>query len=145
MSKNWFSNFEPFDLPLVGDGISYNTVEHYYQAHKSLVHSVKQHIASQPSASMAKRAGRMVVLRPDWEEKKNLIMGIALNYKFKPTSSWGLRLRITTGEIVEYNNWHDVYWGICTCSKCCNTGKNMLGIMLMNIRARNLEKENKAM
>ena len=144
MSKNWFSNFQPFDTPLVADGISYPTVEHYYQASKSLCPDQRQHIASQPSASMAKRAGRLIALRPDWDEIKNSVMNFALRYKFKPTSSWGLRLRITTGEIVEYNYWHDTYWGICTCNKCCNTGKNMLGIMLMNIRARNLEKENTA-
>lgn len=142
--SNWFSNFKLFDNPLIENGISYPTVEHYYQAHKSMDRDKREHIASLATAAMAKKAGRLLEMRPDWDEVKNEVMGNALRYKFAPTTSWGLRLRKTTGEIVEYNYWHDTYWGVCTCNRCHSTGKNMLGVMLMNIRARNIEKERTA-
>ena len=37
--------------------------------------------------------------------------------------------------IEEGNNWHDNYWGNCSCEKCEKIiGKNMLGKILMRIR-----------
>ncbi len=41
----------------------------------------------------------------------------------------------STGEIVEYNHWHDNFWGDCLCDRCKHIdGENMLGKMLMAIR-----------
>lgn len=44
------------------------------------------------------------------------------------------KLLAVKGEIVEHNQWHDNFWGSCTCPKCGNKGNNALGKMLMNLR-----------
>jgi predicted NAD-dependent protein-ADP-ribosyltransferase YbiA (DUF1768 family) len=43
-------------------------------------------------------------------------------------------LAMTEGEIVESNNWHDNYWGDCTCLRCYRIGENHLGKILMRLR-----------
>lgn len=43
-------------------------------------------------------------------------------------------------EIIYQNNWHDNYWGVCTCDKCVGQGQNELGKLLMILRAELNEK-----
>lgn len=84
------------------------------------------------TAPEAKRFGRRVPLRPDWDEVKDQIMyDIVLN-KFTYHSELLTMLR-TTGdeELVEGNTWHDTYWGVCD-----GVGQNRLGKILMEVRER---------
>lgn len=37
--------------------------------------------------------------------------------------------------LIEGNRWHDNVWGSCTCRKCGNKGRNLLGKMLIAERA----------
>jgi hypothetical protein len=141
---NWFDNSLPFDKPLVDiNNITYPSVNHFYYAQMTNVLAKRWHIANQATTSMVIRAVEMVEVRPDWMSVRDLVMRTALNYKFAPATSWALRLRNTEGEIVNANNTHDVYWGCCECSQCYNTGRNMLGVMLMNIRSYILSREKK--
>src|SRR5271165_4925958 len=80
-SWRFLSNF--YDAPVKLDGVEYSTVEHAYQAAKTL-DLKKREIFTYPSltAGQAKRAGMNVKLREDWEEVKLSIMEDLLIQKF---------------------------------------------------------------
>ena len=126
----FLSNFYP--SPIYDDaGKEYPTVEHYFQAMKTFVPQERELIRSAESPGKAKRIGRLVQLREDWEDRKLDIMEKALIQKFQI-----LRLReklLATGneKLVEGNFWNDTYWGICK-----GEGENHLGKLLMNIREK---------
>jgi ribA/ribD-fused uncharacterized protein len=126
------------DTPLVYQGISYPTVEHFYQAMKTPKDAldVRRSIAACRTAGQAKRLGRGVDLRPDWEFIKVDVMRGVLQQKFAPGTWWYGKLMKTGDEaIVEWNRWHDNFWGDCTCDKCKTIpGQNLLGRLLMEIR-----------
>ena len=81
--------------------------------------------------NQAKRLGRSIELRHDWEEVKYYIMQELVDKKFRDHPSLRCKL-IATGELklVEYNTWHDSVWGVAD-----GHGKNWLGKILMGVRA----------
>jgi len=82
----------------------------------------------------AKRVGRRCKLSADWDEIKIKVMEYTLRIKFEKGTSWYKKLMATDGEIVEWNNWHDTFWGKCICRRCKGEGENNLGKLLMKIR-----------
>lgn len=134
----WLSNFWP--SPVILDGDRFESVEAGYQAAKTLDGQVREKIRRLPTAADAKRFGRrigkLIPFRPAWNDDfKVRLMRDLLRQKFTDPD---LRQRlITTGseELVEINFWHDLYWGRCVCHKCGGCGRNMLGVLLMAIRA----------
>lgn len=126
--KYWFlSNF--YESSIEDENITYPTVEHYFQAQKTLNREEKLKIAKATKPAKAKTIGRQVNLRKDWEDIKLQVMEKALRLKFQNPD---LRKKlITTGdeELVEGNPWGDRYWGVCN-----GSGKNKLGKLLMKIR-----------
>lgn len=94
------------------------------------------------SASMAKRYGRRVSLRSDWEEVKDDIMYNVVYAKFSQNPYLKDRLLATVDRVlVEGNFWHDNYWGICCCNQCQQIeSKNKLGHILMKVRDELREK-----
>lgn len=132
---NWFSNFKPFDKPLIYQDISYSTPEHFFQAMKSTDLEYRKKVSLCQTPGAAKRLGRKAQLRYDWEDIKLAVMEDALRYKFKEGTTWHKKLMETEESIVEWNNWHDNFWGDCICEMCKNiTGQNHLGRLLMKIR-----------
>lgn len=132
--RNWFSNFLPFDKPFIYDGISYATPEHFYQAMKTKDRDKRAEIASASSARLAKKLGRQVEIREDWESIKYDVMLYVQRYRYRKGTRDYLGLMFANGEIVEWNNWCDKTWGRCVCKKCGGQGENMLGKILMRIR-----------
>lgn len=132
--KNFFlSNF--YNAYLEYEGIIYCSTEAAFQAAKTLDADTRSRIA-RLSPSDAKRAGRRLELRPDWERVKDEVMYDVCLAKFVMNDSLRDRL-LDTGneELIEGNTWHDNYWGNCTCDKCKNiSGRNQLGKTLMRIR-----------
>ena len=65
--------------------------------------------------------------------KSNYIMETGLRYKFsKHNPKLRQNLLDTNGiELVEYNYWNDVFWGVC---KKTEVGENHLGKLIMKIR-----------
>jgi len=121
----------PFEEPLVYKGITYHSVENFYQALKSVNPSDHEYIASL-SPFKSKSEGRKLKLRPDWGNRaKWAFMKFALRHKFRLDTEFGKKL-IATGdeEIVEWNNWGDQYWGRTP----DGVGLNHLGRILMEIR-----------
>lgn len=131
-----FSNFQPVPEKVVCEyRISYPTVEHAYHASKTLDAGVRLYIAEIPTPAEAKKYGRTVDLRADWEQVKLEIMEDLLRQKFRHTTPYGRSLMLYRGVIVEWNTWHDQYWGDCTCPQHVDTpGQNMLGVLLERIR-----------
>lgn len=131
--KNWFSNMLSFDKPLLYQRIEYYTVENFYQAMKLPKGNVdkRDYIASLDPYG-AKREGRKLQIRPDWDEIKLDVMEYVLRFKFAPGTSWHSQLMATgEAEIVELNNWNDEYWGVCVRT---GRGQNHLGKLLMKLR-----------
>jgi len=127
----FLSNFERCDI--VYQGITYSSVENFYQAMKTTDINIRRKMTSiHPSVARAK--GRNLTVRTNWNEIKFKVMDYGLREKFKPGNDLAQKL-LDTGdiEIAEINYWHDSYWGKCTCAKC-PTGENWLGILLMKIR-----------
>lgn len=127
--KNWFSNFVP--IPIIVDGIHYTSVENYYQAMKSLKEEDHWRIANL-TPSQAKREGRKLKIRADWEEVKYRIMKQALIYKVEQNPKFRDQLLATGNEVlIEWNNWGDRIWGVDIKD---NLGQNLLGKALMEVR-----------
>ncbi len=79
----------------------------------------------------AKRKGRYVQLRSDWENVKDKIMYEICFAKFTQHPELKIKL-LETGsrELIEGNEWRGTYWGVCN-----GYGKNVLGKILMRIRS----------
>lgn len=117
----FLSNFWPSTVSI--EGYSYPTVEHAYQAMKTLDINQRQRIRDAANPGIAKKMGREIKLRPDWELLKLLYMTTLIENKFFPDSQLASML-LATGddELVEGNNWGDTYWGVCR-----GKGENHLG------------------
>lgn len=114
------------------NGRDYPSVENAFQAAKSM-NAAERARFERCSASEAKRMGRRVTLRPDWDAVKLAAMEHLLAQKFAAGSRLASMLE-ATGErtLVEGNTWGDTFWGVCK-----GKGANNLGILLMKIRANN--------
>ena len=123
----FLSNMYPTILYVNGE--MYPSAEHAFQASKSLNKDIRMGISVCRSAKEAKEAGRLVSLRPDWEDVKVDIMYNILKAKFE-NPELADKLRNTKDEdLIEGNTWGDKFWGVCK-----GEGKNTLGVLLMKVR-----------
>lgn len=124
----FLSNFYP--APTALDGVIYPTSEHAYQAAKTLEPRVREHIRGLVDPAEAKRAGRVVPLRPNWDAiKTNVMYGICLD-KFERNLDLRQQLLATgSAQLIEGNTWGDTFWGVCR-----GRGENQLGKVLMQVR-----------
>ncbi len=82
------------------------------------------------SPGQAKRLGRIVALRSNWEEVKLGVMFELVEKKFTDHANLRqLLLDTQQVELVEGNNWGDRFWGVCR-----GEGENHLGRILMDVR-----------
>lgn len=121
----FLSNFH--DCPVTYQGYTYPNNEAAFQAQKDLSRSGE---FTSLNPTMAKRLGRKVKLRPDWEKVKVGIMAEIVRSKFTQHPDLKEKL-LATGDrlLVEGNTWNDTFWGICR-----GKGQNHLGKILMKIR-----------
>jgi len=111
------------------------TVEHWYQAAKTNDKEWKHKILNTSSPGQAKKLGRQVPLRRDWEDVKLSVMEQLLRLKFSFPELRQHLIDTYPAELIEGNFWHDNGWGDCYCDKCKYiNGKNNLGKLLMKIR-----------
>lgn len=130
---DFLSNFYPSSI--LYEGIVYPTNEHFFQAMKTLDQAERQKIANAETPGMAKRLGRNVKLRPDWEKIKVDVMMLGLRLKFADPELAAKLIATGDEELVEGNWWHDQTWGSCFCTDHCRTpGRNLLGMLLMELR-----------
>jgi len=91
------SNFER--SPIVIDGKEYLSVEHFFQSSKAATQWEHEMIRGTPSPKEAKRVGRTVALRPDWEEIKMDVMLKGLLAKFRQHEQFR-DLLLSTGTVM---------------------------------------------
>ena len=125
----FLSNFYP--SPITFEGAVYPTVEHAFQAAKALTPAERLPVLMADTPGKAKRLGRKLVLRPNWDQLRIGVMHELLCLKFCPGSLLSTQL-LGTGdaELVEGNTWNDHFWGVCK-----DSGENHLGKLLMEVRA----------
>lgn len=107
----------------------YPSVEHAYQAAKTLDPVTRQQIASIRTPGQAKRAGQRLILREQWDNLKVQRMLTFLRLKFSDNNLQTLLLHTGYQALVEGNNWGDNFWGVCN-----GSGLNHLGTLLMQVR-----------
>lgn len=125
----WFlSNFYPHEVSYRKQ--LYPTVEHAYQAAKTLDKSMRDRIRRAPKPGDAKRLGKQVKLRQDWEAVKLPIMLYLVRKKFQDFQLRTLLAKTRPRLIVHENTWRDTFWGVCD-----GVGENHLGKILMQVRS----------
>lgn len=130
----FLSNFYPSAIFI--DGVDYPTVEHAFQAMKTLDNAERNRLALLPTPGQAKRAGRSVELRQDWELIKINVMHQCLLSKFAQPCFRDLLVATAPAQLIEGNTWGDKYWG-CVYIRGAWDGQNNLGKLLMEIRDEN--------
>ena len=124
----FLSNFWPVDVEY--DDFYYPSVEHAYQAAKTLNPAQQYEIYQAPSPAKAKMLGRHVHIRHDWDNIKVRVMEVLLRQKFVGYHDLSLWLYQTGDKYLEETNtWGDTFWGVCN-----GKGQNVLGNLLMKVR-----------
>lgn len=127
------SNFWP--SPLTLNVVPYPTGEHAFQAQKSLELIDRCRIADCPTPAAAKRAGRQLTLRPDWERVKKRAMLDVVMAKFTQNPDLAAQLAATGDRLlIEGNTWGDEFWGMTNRDGRGWAGCNYLGEILMAVR-----------
>lgn len=125
---SFLSNF--YEIPIVYDGIRYGSAEAAFQAQKTLSLSEREAM-SFLTPLKAKKAGKHIALRGDWENVKLNIMYEICKAKFMQNENLRQLLIATCHEeLIEGNDRGDRFWGTVD-----GIGENNLGKILMRIRA----------
>ena len=127
----FLSNFYAVDIPF--EGLTYPSCEAAFQAAKCLDPEERIPFTETTNPVAAKRMGKKVRLRGDWEAVKVGIMEQIVRIKFTLHPELAEKL-VATGSlpIMEANNWHDTFWGV---DAATGRGENHLGEILMKVRA----------
>ncbi len=113
------------------EGRTWRSVEHAYQAAKCKLEEDKQRIFDIDRPGEAKRFGRIIRMRRDWEEIKVSVMECLLREKFKEETLRKWLVNTGNQTLEEGNHWHDTFWGV---DLETGEGENHLGKLLMKIR-----------
>jgi ribA/ribD-fused uncharacterized protein len=121
-------------------GISYSSVEHFYQASKTLDRSVRLIVADIHNPSDTKTYAHEKIqpnpeiFREDFHDVKVQIMANGLKQKFTKNEVLMKKLIETDGYLlVEGNYWKDNFWGV---DFKTGIGENKLGMLLMMLREK---------
>ena len=128
----FLSNFWPSNFMWL-DHIDYPTAEHAYQAAKSSNIGVRSFMAMLPTPGLAKRRGKQITIRKDWDKEKLDVMLDIVRTKFGHNPDLAQKLRDTgDAHLEEGNRWNDRFWGVSPVGS--GQGQNRLGIILMQVR-----------
>ncbi len=130
-----FSNFASYAFVI--DNVLWKTSEHYFQAHKFDNVDYFNKIKNSKNPMVAAQLGRSrkLPIKNEWETMKDDIMRIAVLEKFQQNPDIKNILLSTGNQGIVENTTTDYYWG---CGKD-GTGRNMLGVILMETRTKLLE------
>lgn len=108
------------------------TNEHFFQACKAYSFSDHFKIVTSPNPRTAKKRGRKVNLRSDWDVIKIDVMRYGLKMKFDQNPGLKKKLIDTYPmRLEEGNTWNDTIWGV---DFYTGYGMNLLGKLLMELR-----------
>ena len=121
----FLSNF--YETPVTWNGLTYLNNEAAFQSAKTFS---DRECFTNLDPSSAKKLGRKVQLRSDWENVKDDVMYEICKAKFSQNTELKKRLLSTGNEhLEEGNTWGDKIWGTVN-----GNGENRLGKILMRIR-----------
>ena len=129
---SFLSNFHPCSVVI--HGWTFPSAEHAFQAMKAVRPAEwwPRFTSSAMPAADAKRLGRSMPLRADWESVKSAFMLAIVLDKFERHSSLRYALCDTDPiPLEEGNDWGDHVWGTVD-----GVGENRLGKILMDVRGR---------
>jgi ribA/ribD-fused uncharacterized protein len=129
-SFGFLSNF--FSSPIELKGKVWPTVEHYYQAMKTLDEEAQEKIRLADTPLKSKRMGRKLALRADWEAVKYQVMKEGLVAKFTQ-QEFKEKLKSTGDSDLFEDSPFDQIWGTGK-KNSVGTGLNLLGKALMEVR-----------
>lgn len=115
------------------EGLHWKSAEHYVQAQRFDCDEAREIIRNSTYAFAAKTLARErpEALRGDWSEARDTVMEKAQRAKFASHPVLAEKLKATgEAELIEASSMNK-HWG----AGPCGTGKNMLGRILMKIRA----------
>jgi ribA/ribD-fused uncharacterized protein len=132
-----FSNLARFPIRL--NGLLWSSVEHFFQAQKFAGTSLENEIRKTRLYSQAAKIGRnrRNKIRPDWKSSRVELMRKALKAKFTQHPDLKLLLLSTKDAVLIEHSEKDSFWA----DGGNGSGKNMLGHLLMEIRAELFKKE----
>ena len=118
-----------YGAPVTYEGLTYQNNEAAFQAQKCSDTKDREAFTNM-NPSEAKKAGRKVLLRKDWEQIKMSVMAGIVKAKFEQNEELAKKL-LATGDayLEEGNDWGDRIWGTVN-----GQGANCLGMILMNTR-----------
>ena len=123
----FLSNF--YECSVTYNGLTYKNNEAAFQAQKCITMNERFKFIKL-NASEAKKLGRRVVLRKDWEDIKIKVMTAIVKAKFEQNEDLQKKLLATEDAYLEEGNtWGDRIWGTVN-----GVGANNLGKILMNVR-----------
>lgn len=129
---SFLSNF--YVHPLMWEGTEWKSSEHAFNASKTLRKGEREWVREAETPIEAKRRGRTVNLRPDWDKHwRYVMMYDIIRCKFEDDILADRLVDTHDDILVEGNTWHDGLWGVCRCANCPK-GRNCLGIILMQRR-----------
>lgn len=128
----FLSNFHVVQIPY--KGLVYPSTEAAYMSGKTDNLLTKTALANSKTPSDAKRIGRALELREDWNDIRIQVMEEVNLIKYTQDTLESKQLRemlLVTNPctLVEANWWNDTFWG-----ECNGVGENNLGKTLMRIR-----------
>lgn len=130
---SWLSNFYPCDI--IHEYLTYPSLEHAYQSCKTINSAEKLYIKNCLSAGSAKKAGKKLTIRADWDNIKLDVMRDLIYQKFSKHVDLREKLIETSPAHLQENNyWGDRFWGVCE-----GVGENHLGGILMEVRDQLIE------
>lgn len=131
----FLSNF--YEAPVTYEGITYQNNEAAFQAAKVTTEKERMKFSTL-NPSEAKKLGRRVNLRKDWEDVKIQVMKDVVLSKFTQNDDLREKLLATGSTYLEEGNtWGDRIWGTVD-----GVGANNLGKILMEVRELIREKTN---
>ena len=118
-----------YECPIVWKGVTFKSSETLFQMFKCK--NIDDMSKFQKlNGFQAKKLGRKIEMRPDWNEVRIKYMEFVLKLKFDQNLDLRERLMRTEGKIEENNNnWNDTFWGITN-----GKGENHLGKLLYKLR-----------
>lgn len=124
----FLSNFHPSTISF--EGSLYATVEHAYQASKTFDADCRRLIRVASTPNDAKRLGRSLTLRSDWDVIKVPTMRSLIKEKFKNPFLRHLLVSTRDLKLINENRWNDKFWGMVN-----GIGENWLGKILEEVRS----------
>jgi len=126
-NSEFLSNFYPSTVSF--EASLYPTVEHAYQASKSLNLETRELIKKAKTPYEAKKMGKSLVLREGWDEIKIDVMRFLISEKFKNPFLRHMLLLTNEYNLINENRWNDKFWGVTN-----GAGQNLLGKILEEVR-----------